>query len=69
MSFGTARPGDSFETIFHNLHEMAITARRESRVSDACILFGRLVPLAHDCTRADYLAWVLLSEERPGHNG
>jgi tetratricopeptide (TPR) repeat protein len=61
MPLGAPRPGDPYETIVRNLHDLASSARREARVFEACELFGRLVPFARECAQADYLAWVLLS--------
>ena len=44
-----------------DLHERALAAHQESRFIDAYDLFGQLVPLARNCLRVDYLAWVLRS--------
>jgi tetratricopeptide (TPR) repeat protein len=59
MPLGTVRPGDSYEVIACNLHELASSARREARLAEAYEHFGRLVPFARGCPQADYLAWVL----------
>ena len=42
-----------------DLHERALAARKASRGTEACTLFGQLAPMARKYGSAEYLAWVL----------
>ncbi len=59
MPPGRTPPSDSIKALGLDLHERALAARKASRVTEACELFGQLVPMARQYGSAEYLAWVL----------